>query len=147
MSFTDGAETLAVLGRRSNGPGEIVSNRLEIFSPAFIRGLSGANNGLGAAYPYCAFGSRRSLGRGLLRGLSLFPGNGGNAQSKFELRSGEDCAVARGSGVVALRFMGKGDLGGCRSADLAERCDESLLLLLGESSTGRNGLFAALGSI
>lgn len=51
-SVTGGVATvLAVLGRRSKGPGEIVFNRLEMFSPALVRGLSGANSGLGAAYP------------------------------------------------------------------------------------------------
>lgn len=44
-----GVDALAVLGLRSNGPGAIVSSLFEMFSPAFVRGLNGANNGLGAA--------------------------------------------------------------------------------------------------
>lgn len=42
---------LEVLGLRSpaKGPGAMVSNLLTTLSPAFIRGLNGANRGLGGA--------------------------------------------------------------------------------------------------
>jgi hypothetical protein len=52
-SSTKGFDALDVLGLRSDfpskGPGIIVSIRLETFSPPSIRGLSGANKGLGGA--------------------------------------------------------------------------------------------------
>lgn len=117
LSIAGDVDALDALGLRSdvpsNGPGAIKSIRFETFSPPFVRGLSGANNGLGAAYLCWFVGSSRSRGRGLTgRGLALFEGKGGNAQSRLDVKSGDGGAMERGSGVVTLRFILKGDLGG-----------------------------------
>jgi hypothetical protein len=46
-----GVGALVKLGLRpSKGPGAMLSIRLIIFSPPFVRGLRGANKGLGGAY-------------------------------------------------------------------------------------------------
>jgi hypothetical protein len=60
---------LEVLGRRSarpsNGPGAILSIRFAMLSPPSIRGLSGANKGLGSTYRCCGVGSILSRGCGV----------------------------------------------------------------------------------
>lgn len=49
-SGTGGWGALVKLGLRpSNGPGAMLSIRLVMFSPPLVRGLSGANKGLGGA--------------------------------------------------------------------------------------------------
>lgn len=90
--------------------------RFATLFPPSRRGLRGANKGLGSAYS--CFGERsnfsRCCGFALCGVVALrFWGNGGKAQSRLDVRSGDGGpSFRRGTGVVALRFMMKGDLGG-----------------------------------
>lgn len=123
----------------SNGPGAIVSIRFDTFSPPFVRGLSGANRGLGSAYLRFIGSSRSRFGGFTLWGVALLLGKGGKAQSIFEGRSGEGGALGRIIGVVTLRPILKGDFGGA-GADNGVGLLESLQLLIGDDgSTGRKG--------
>jgi hypothetical protein len=84
-------------------------------------------------------GSKRSCGRGLaLLGVAFLLGKGGNAQSRFDVRSGDGGAIDRVTGVVTLRVILKGDFGG--AANRGDRLLGSLRLLIDDGSNGRNGL-------
>ena len=116
-SCTGDLGALAVLGRRlSKGPGAMLSMRFDTFSPPFIRGLRGANRGLGSGYccPYVTSSLTRSCG-GALRGgdlrvgAALVVGNRGNAESILGGRSGDGGITEGGIGLVALRLRAYGD--------------------------------------
>jgi hypothetical protein len=102
-----------VLGLRSSplpakGPGAIVSIRFAIFSPPFVRGLSGAYRGSASAYECWWPGDKCSLDLclSILRGAVVGVGNGGKAQSRLDGRSGDGGAKGRGMGLVALLVKG-----------------------------------------